>query len=280
MGRSVPISGSALGGLLKVLERHATAVLVLAVAVSAFMLWDAYVYDGGWFFGTSLNVDASVLAWEPSTAAAASSEAATRLQPPPALWFPAYSFKTLVVIAHVLGLVMSFGAVMFLDLFLVRYLLFRPVPGYAYDVANFGSWLVIAGLTVMWLTGLTFLLIYWSVDPIKLDNPKIWAKVVVVSLLTINGMLIHNRILPMLKVKVGRRILEGESAANARIILATGAISFASWMFAVILGLSKELNFTVSSLSLLLAYALFNVAIYIGMNGMVTMFDRLQSPKP
>ena len=185
-----------------------------------------------------------------------------------------------MIIAHVLGLVMSFGAVMFLDLFLLRYLLFRPVPAHAYEVAHFGSCLVIAGLAAMWVTGLTFLLIYWAVDPVKLDNPKIMAKVVVVALLSINGLLIHNKILPLLKVKVGRKILEGESAANARVILATGAISFTSWMFAVVLGLSKELNFTVSGASLLLAYALLNAAVFIGMNGMVSVFGKLQATRP
>ena len=42
-----------------------------------------------------------------------------------------------------------------------------------------------AGLLILWLTGLGFLWLYWQFEPELLGNPKIWAKVVIVMVLTV-----------------------------------------------------------------------------------------------
>ena len=129
---------------------------------------------------------------------------------------PLPSLKTAVVIVHVFALALSFGAVIFLDLFLLRYVLLRPVAPHAFDVASFGSRLVSVGLAVMWLSGLSFLLIYTYGDPIKLENPKLWSKMSIVAVLTLNGMIIHRQILPLLKRKVGMGLLAGETTHRVK----------------------------------------------------------------
>lgn len=228
------------------LYRHATTILSASIVFAAMLIWVGFVKDVPFAqFGDVVL----------------------------ALGFPSVGIRSAVLLAHLMALVLSFGAVMFLDLYLLRYLLFQPLPAHAPEMAEFGSWLVGAGLIVLWLTGLTFLLQYWVHDPVKLENPTVWIKVIVVCCLTINVLAIHRFVLPLLKSKVGRRILEGETRGICQLILLVGSVSFASWLSAVVLGLTKELSFSASGPVLFSAYVALNVLVWAAFNALAILFS-------
>lgn len=89
-------------------------------------------------------------------------------------------------------------------------------------------------------------MVYALESPQKLQNPKLWAKVTVVAVLTLNGLVIHALVLPGVLRDVGRPMLDGISGARTGVFLVSGAVSGVSWYMAFALGLMRELNGTVT----------------------------------
>jgi len=104
-------------------------------------------------------------------------------------------------------------------------------------------------------TGLGFLTYYGVFDPAKLGNEKIWAKMIIVLILTVNGGFIHSIILPRVKKQIGRSIMEGLPSSHRSVFIVSGAISAVSWYVPMMLGALPQLNFAVPMGTILLAYA-------------------------
>lgn len=178
--------------------------------------------------------------------------------------FGSSGWKTGLIIGHLIGLMLGFGVAVFLDLYLLRYLFHRTITPEVVQTARFGSKIVNFGLILLWATGLGFLWHYQLVSPEKLGNPKIWAKLSIVVLLTLNGIAIHLIILPKLKTKIGSSLLSNESKAIRYGLLFSGAVSGVSWTMAMGLGAIKEINNIVNASTLLAIYvALLTVAFFI-----------------
>lgn len=133
---------------------------------------------------------------------------------------------------------------MFLDLFLLRILYRRALDGATLQLVRFGSRLVSAGLGVLWLSGAGFLTIYSLTARDLFSNPKIWAKLSVVVLLTLNGIYLHRRVFSALEQCIGRPLMAERSARDAFAFIITATLSASGWAFAFVLGLVKELNNT------------------------------------
>jgi hypothetical protein len=118
-------------------------------------------------------------------------------------------------------------------------------------------------LLALWATGIPMVLMDVGTDvSLLLSKPKLVAKLIVVAILTLNGILLHIVAFPML-------VQKPKNAARAATIAAMlGAISAASWLCASLLGASRivapyfSLNDFVSAYLLVLAMAL-AVAILI-----------------
>ena len=130
----------------------------------------------------------------------------------------------------------------------------RKISNQTLDIAKFGSKLVAAGLGAIWISGIWILSYYYFFEPNLLTNPKIWAKLIIVSILTINGVLIHLYALPSLKSNVGNSVLDGDFTTVTARYLPIVAVSAVSWGFAFILGAFKELNNTVPIETFILLY--------------------------
>jgi hypothetical protein len=106
-------------------------------------------------------------------------------------------------------------------------------------------------LALLWLTGIVLVLLAFGFDLSEFQsNDKLVAKILVVTVLTANGFLLHAIAFPMLR---------RSSWAAATVASALGAISTVSWLYASFVGVSRliapELNladFTITYLSLLL----------------------------
>jgi hypothetical protein len=186
---------------------------------------------------------------------------------------PSSPIRTALLICHLLALVVAMGSALFLDAFLFTRLYKAPLDLATFKLLQFGGRLVELGLAGLWLSGLGFMIFYWADAPDALSNQKLWAKVVVVCCLTLNGLLIHQRVMPKMRDRIGRPILAGMGMREAGIFLGSAALSCASWVFAFILGIVKELNFAFSAPVILLVYA----SLFSGIFFVLMLFHRLKS---
>ncbi|MGY2048202.1 hypothetical protein [Methylobacterium sp. JK268] len=184
------------------------------------------------------------------TASALAAPLALPLPPP----LPALRVMTLLTGLHLLGLCLGFGGAAMTDFWILRWMRWGGMPREIERMVRFFAKAVTVGLALLWLSGLGFLAVYTIEAPEKLANPKIWAKVTVVVVLTLNGLLIHALVLPKVLRDVRRPILDGLAPGVAAAFLLSGAVSGASWMFAFALGILREFNGVVAAPLLLGAW--------------------------
>jgi hypothetical protein len=93
-----------------------------------------------------------------------------------------------------------------------------------------------SALAVLWLTGLSLVALDAGLDarPLVAD-PKLAAKLIVVSALTANGLALHALAFPMLR----RPRTQDRSGLVVPVVL--GAISTASWLYASFIGVSRQI---------------------------------------
>lgn len=96
--------------------------------------------------------------------------------------------------------------------------------------AKLVKWLLLA----LWATGVPMVMMDLGTDvSLLLSKPKLVAKLIVVTALTVNGILLHLVAFPILSGKT-------ENPARSATIAATlGAVSMTSWLFAFFLGASR-----------------------------------------
>ncbi|MFK8329877.1 hypothetical protein M2D63_007680 [Pseudomonas sp. BJa5] len=160
-----------------------------------------------------------------------------------------------VIYIHLLACCVAIGLVFASDAAMVKDLLKGGVSS-GHDNEHMASLQksVANALLFLWLTGAAIIGIdYIEKGMTYFNNPKLHAKVIIVLLLTFNGMLLHRYVLPalmkagsLLDLKVGVRMFA----------LFAGALSGVSWLYAAMLGVGRPLAWKYSLTELLLAYPL------------------------
>jgi hypothetical protein len=166
----------------------------------------------------------------------------------------ASALKSGLRVTHFIGLVLGLGAATLLDLIILRFLAIQQVSEESCQIVEFSSKVVTVGLALLWITGFGFLLHYGLFDPAKLGNQKIWAKMAIVGILTLNGMFIHRSVLPLVRRNIGRSLFDGLSGRQRSLLLASGVVSGTSWYVPLLLGSIPQLNFVVPAWIILAAY--------------------------
>ena len=164
------------------------------------------------------------------------------------------NLKSFIMFMHLSGLAIGIGGAWILEAFILKHLKSSTISRENFTVIKFIANFVSIGLAILWFSGLLFLLYYFLYSPELLSNQKVWAKVVIVIILTVNGYFIHRDLLPLIEQCVGSTLQEVLSVGKLAHALFMGVISFFSWIFPVVLGVSQSLNFTVSGASILKVY--------------------------
>jgi len=162
------------------------------------------------------------------------------------------AMKTLVIYAHLLATCVAIGLLLLQDAALAksrgRALSVKAIK----DLATAAEIMFVA-LVVLWITGLGLVLLGYLENPQQyFMNEKLWAKFTVVSVLTLNGVLLHYFSFPRV---TARRGLLGRTKLEQRLVAATGAISSTSWLFACYLGIARPWNYTVDYGFVMFIYA-------------------------
>ena len=165
--------------------------------------------------------------------------------------------KCLLSLGHLVGLALGMGTTAFLDGGCILSIANRSWDRYRAFMSGAlfrcATRFVIVGLALLWLTGIGFLVHYAVFSPEKLANPKIYAKLALVTILTANGALLHHAVLRRVADMDDLRDLLATTAG--RLCAFCGAVSGASWVGAFLLGALPILNYVVSFEILLAVWA-------------------------
>ncbi len=174
-------------------------------------------------------------------------------------------FLTIVKILHLIGLVMGFGGAVLLDGTILTRGVIRPVSHYTIHQAHLLSRILTWGLALLWTTGIGLIWLNLLEKPEYLTNPKLWAKISIVVLLSLNGVLIHQKVLPVLKQKLGQRLFNKTSSKQIAGLTLLGSISFVSWTTPFVLGNASELNYITPLWVILSVYGAAVLTTWLGL---------------
>lgn len=150
--------------------------------------------------------------------------------------FQLIDLKTALVIVHLGSLAIGLGGALLMGLVVCRFFVRQSITQNQYDLVAFAANVVFAGLIGLWMSGLGFLGHYYFFDSSKLADPKLWAKISIVLILTLNGLYVHAKAIPSIRRSIGSTLLTGVTPHTRALIITSGCISLVSWIFPVVLG--------------------------------------------
>ncbi len=162
---------------------------------------------------------------------------------------------TLLVSAHVAAVSVGFGAAMIADWIVLTRMTFVDVAQRPVAQVTELSRAVAAGLCLAWVTGLALVADNWAANPATILNEKLWAKVVIVAILTLNGVLLHHFALPLMRRRVGGPMFGKRGTVALLSCTLLAAVSLTGWTSGLLLGLARELNGVVKMTNVLVAAA-------------------------
>lgn len=168
---------------------------------------------------------------------------------------------SLIKLVHLLGLIMGFGGAILADVLILRGAILSPIEKKTVHAVRGLSHLVFAGLALLWLSGIILVGIRVSADPNVWMNQKIWAKVIIVSILTVNGIFVHNIALGRLAARQSQKLFSVNRPYELAGLSLVAAISSVSWIVPFVLGVATEFNFTVRAVGIL---AVYSVLVVVG----------------
>jgi len=147
-------------------------------------------------------------------------------------------FKALLVYSHLIAACVAIAIIFFQDcaMMVKRG---RALDQKAIDELKRGSDLIIAVLIMLWVSGLALVIMGQANNPEYLLNQKLWAKFTVVSILTLNGLVLHAFSFPIVTSPKG---ILGATGTGQLLVFATAVISLVSWLFACYLGIARHWN--------------------------------------
>jgi hypothetical protein len=183
---------------------------------------------------------------------------------------------TILRLVHLTGLIMGLGGALLADYTIFSRGVIRPVDDYTISQTRFLSHIVAIGLCILWASGFALIMVKLQLQPDFMHNPKVWAKIVIVVLLTINGFLVHKLILPLLVQSVGRRLFDGTTARQIAGMTFLGSVSLVSWSLPFILGKASGLNFITPMSSILATYLACILAVWLGLFAFMNCIRSIQ----
>ena len=158
-----------------------------------------------------------------------------------------------IVYLHLIACCVAIGLVLTSDIAMVKQLLQGDGRDHA-DPGHLDSLqkTVSRALAVLWVTGVAIVALDASVKGWGyFANPKIQAKIGLVVLLTLNGVVLHQTVLPLMQ-KAGSLL---KLTFNQRLLaLFAGAVSGVTWFYAAFMGVGRPLAWKYSLVELLAAY--------------------------
>lgn len=142
--------------------------------------------------------------------------------------------KTVYTIIHVFGAIIGAGGAFVSDGMFFDTVKDGRVAKRELEFMKLGGKFVWTGLFVLLVSGILLV----STDPARyLASDKFIAKVIIVAIIAVNGVVFHTIHIPHIRNHLGIKLKESETfLKKSSFIMMSGALSFVSWVFTVILG--------------------------------------------
>ncbi len=185
-----------------------------------------------------------------------------------------YRLHTVLVLGHILALALGLGSALLADWIVLRKLAFGTVSQKAAQQLIDLSHAVCVGLVLIWITGALLVADNSWDAPASIMNQKLWAKLAIVTALTMNAVLLHWIVMPMVKRRVGQPLFERGFDWRPVVSTLLGAVSAVSWVFAAYLGVARELNGHANLMPILVSY--FSALLLTWALGVILMYSMQQ----
>jgi hypothetical protein len=140
-------------------------------------------------------------------------------------------FYNIVLTLHVVSAAVGVGAAATSDSIFLNSIRNRIISRDQFILIQAASRIVLGGLTLLVLTGI-FLMFK---NEHLMGMPHFQAKMTVVVILMLNGLLFHARLLPFFKQNLNEKLSEDLITLKLKLFAITGAISAVSWFTALII---------------------------------------------
>ena len=168
--------------------------------------------------------------------------------------------KAIYTIAHVFGAIIGAGGAFVSDGMFFETIRDGRVTKRELDFMKLGGKFVWFGLLALLISGIFIV----STDPARyFASEKFIAKVIIVAIIVLNGVVFHTIHIPHIRNHLGIKLRESETfLKKSSFIMTSGALSLVSWIFTVILGSLRSVPYTYSQI--LSVYALCVVCAVVG----------------
>lgn len=153
--------------------------------------------------------------------------------------FQAEQLKVILLYIHLMAMAAAIGTAL-----LLKQLLFlRTSESHVLIESILKSQQIVTfSLAGLWVSGGLLLLYSYLQDPSFIQNEKIWAKIIIVAIMTFNGWIIERFVVPVLtQVARGKRALFSSQAESIR-LRTIAAVSVSGWLMVTFLGLATFMN--------------------------------------
>lgn len=140
--------------------------------------------------------------------------------------------------AHVLSVAVGFGGAFLADFHMLSRL-GQPVDDDTLTTLHVCHKIVTGSLVAMWITGIVMIGIRTGFV-VESFSPKLFSKLITVSILTANAILIARFAMPLVEKSRGRNLMNLSLATKLRLAV-IGAVSTTSWLVAMAMGIIKVL---------------------------------------
>jgi PrtD family type I secretion system ABC transporter len=147
-----------------------------------------------------------------------------------------------MLLVHLAGLVLAVGSLLILDLRLATLLFGRRARRFDVVLVKWLAPAVRLGLVLLWISGIGLLFFSAMDAPQLLVDPKLHAKLIIVVILTINGILVEKLCLPAVLRSEGRGLFASLSRVARFQLITIAAISAVSWYCATFLALANRMH--------------------------------------
>lgn len=146
---------------------------------------------------------------------------------------------SLLLLAHVIGIIVGVGGATVSDGLFFKTIKNRKISSDEYKLLNEAGKIIWSGFAIAILSGLGLLLYQYTTsgDITYWENAYFQAKLAIVSLILLNGIVFHSKVLPFMSNHLNENMKEEEFTNKFWLFSITGAISIVSWWSVVVLGL-------------------------------------------
>ncbi|MDP3953420.1 MAG: hypothetical protein Q8P99_01170 [bacterium] len=142
--------------------------------------------------------------------------------------------KEIYTIVHLIGVTLGAGGAFVSDALFMSVFKDMKINSAELRLVKVGSAMVWLGVVVLIVSGV----LLFSLNPERyLTSSKFLVKMTIVGVIIVNGLYLHAKLLPLCAKHVNRNLSKSrEFMKHRKTLFTSGAISFTSWVSAIILG--------------------------------------------